>query len=129
MSIGTQKFRPYFTANELLEVITALKEKPTSARIALARYLDGFALKIERGTMEPQHILKGSVKQQFTQSLGLDTPAPTKIPSKQVYDKWTENPAQCSPAELMEVQMYRFHNDLMTGAEEAEYLVYNGVNY
>lgn len=130
MSIGTQKFRPYFSASELLEVIAALKERPTTARLNLVHYLDGFAMKIERGTISPQHILKGTTKEQLVAAMGLqDLPGTPVVPDSVIHAKWEADPTSCSPVELQRVLHYRFISGLLTDQEERVYLTNNGVDY
>ena len=126
------KFRPYFSSEEMLEIITALKERPSAPRLALCRYLDSYLVKIDRGTMQPAYELKGTPREQFKDSLGLEPPAPPKqftTSEHDLYARWQQNPMNLSPTEIGRVQQYRFLNDMMDGKEEAEYLQYNGVNY
>lgn len=130
MAIGTQKFRPYFSPPELLELISALREHPTPARMNLIHYLDTFAMKIERGTMQPQHVFKGTVKEQLVAAMGLgDIPPPSGLSDSQINEKWEASPNSCSPLELQKVLHYRFLNNLMTPEEEKMYMTNNGVNY
>jgi hypothetical protein len=123
--IGTKKFRPYFTAPELLELISALKESPTPARMNLIRYLETFSIKIERGVMEPSHVIEGTKSEKTIQAMGFaEIPADLaeKISPVQLYDKWKSNPTECSPAELEKVIQYRWENGLMTESESADYI-------
>lgn len=130
MSVGAQKFRPYFTAQELMEIIVCLKERPTPARLALVTYLDNFAMKIDRGTILPQHTIKGTINEQLVVAMGLsDVPAMGKESDGDVYKRWLANPNSCSPVEIQRVMMYRFQNDLMSEDEESMYLAHSGVNY
>lgn len=123
-SSNNQKFRPYFTPSELLEIISALKEQNKNRN--LIRYLEGFAIKIERGVLEPQLTLNPapSIEQKLgfhedhsNDSLG-NLLAKKKLAS---YSKWKLFPASCSPNELAQAKMYRYENDLMDSQEEFEY--------
>lgn len=117
---NNQKFRPYFTPSELLEIISALKEQNKNRN--LIHYLEGFAIKIERGVLEPSITLQPTITDKLelgdtNTNLG-DLLAKKKLAA---YSKWKLFPASCSPNELAQAKMYRYENDLMDSQEESEY--------
>lgn len=122
---GQTKYRPYFTATELLEIINALKEHPNPSRLALIKYLESFSIKIERGVLEPQITLKPTIEQ----SLGFSPPsAPTinRIDPPVLYEKWRAG-EHLNPVELTAVFKHAYINDLFTPQEEEEYERINGI--
>jgi len=115
-----QKFRPYFTADELLEIISALKSSPTPRRLTLVRYLEGFLLKINHGIISPSHTAQPSIESK----LGLDDPRPMQtslLIGEAAYNKWLINPLHATPHEIAEAMNWRYMNSLMSAEEEAEY--------
>jgi hypothetical protein len=122
MNSINQKYRPYFTSLELTEIISALKSQPTPSRVALIRYLEGFALKISHGIISSAHTLEPSI----AEKLELDQShidAVNSLQSKRfnAYKKWRDSPEKCSPPEIELVQVYRYENDLMDPKEESEF--------
>lgn len=120
MSIkGAQKFRPYFTASELQEIITCLKTFPTPARLAISKYLETYSLKISHGVISAAHTLEPTIEQK----LGFAESAPTGpgLKGEAAFEKYTSYPASCTPAELAEVLDYRYRNNLMDSSEEYQY--------
>ena len=120
------KYRPYLSRAELSEILSALKSQPTSSRLGLIRYLDGYLTDIDRGTRAPNHTTKPT----FVESLELEQAEPSsanQISTDLTYLRWKSNPASVSPAELELVQAYRYQNDLMTESEERDYERANGL--
>jgi hypothetical protein len=117
-----EKYRPYFTALELTEIITALKSAPTPSRVALIRYLEGFALKISHGVISSAHTLEPSMAEKLELDVS-HTEAINSLQSKRfnAYRKWRDHPAQCTPWEIDQAMVYRYENDLMAPEEESEY--------
>jgi hypothetical protein len=117
-----QKYRPYFTSSELSELISSLKENPKPSRIPLIRYLEGFALKIERGLITSAHTLEPTIEQKLELEIS-HTEAVNSIQSKRfnAYRKWREFAHKCTPDEIEQAQTYRYENDLMSEEEEKEY--------
>lgn len=117
----TQKFRPYFTSAEMLEIISALKESPSPNRLKIIQYLESFNLKITRGLIEPAHTKKPTLDE----LLGFSTPTtPVIKPSvrrENAYNKWLVNPTQCTVLELKDVNDYRYENGLFTPEEQVAY--------
>jgi len=115
-----QKFRPYFTSSELLEIISALKSAPTPRRMTLVRYLESFLLKINHGIISPSHITAPSLESR----LGMDdSPVPISpaLTGEAAYQKWLSNPVKATPHEISAALEWRYLNDMMSPEEESEY--------
>jgi hypothetical protein len=120
-----QKFRPYFTASELSYLIDSCKLR-TPINQSLLRYLEGFAIKIERGVSSPAYISNPPAT--IDQRLGFSPPTvleptihPAQLPAmNQLYENSVDR-CKLSPAQIEAVQVYRYTNDLMEPAEEMEY--------
>jgi len=116
---GEQKFRPYFSAAELTLIIRTLKEAPAPA-LGLIRYLEGFAIKIERGVISPALKLEETMESR----LGLvSTAGPGDQLENQstLWESYPESRAKFSPAQLESIQAYRYENNRMSPEEESEY--------
>ena len=126
MSQPTQnktKYRPYFTASELSEVIRCVKV--SSQNLPLLRYLESYALKISHGVITESITLQPTL----ADSLELDSPSPdSSLESKRskAYAKWLSSPESCTPLEIELAHLYRFENDLMSPEEESIYLQSQG---
>ena len=116
------KYRPYFTASELSEVIRCVKL--SSQNISLLRYLESYALKISHGVITESITLQPTL----ADSLELDSPSPASLESKRAkaYAKWNQSPESCTPIEIELTHLYRFENDLMSPEEESIYLQSQG---
>lgn len=116
------KYRPYFTASELSEVIRCVKL--SSQNISLLRYLESYALKISHGVIAESITLQPTL----ADSLELDSPSPASLESKRskAYAKWLSSPQTCTPLEIELTHLYRFENDLMSQEEETIYLQSQG---
>ena len=117
------KYRPYFTASELGEVIRCVKL--SSQNISLLRYLESYALKISHGVIAESITLQPTL----VDSLELDSPPDS--PSlgdkrSKAYAKWLSSPQTCTPLEIELTHLYRFENDLMSPEEETIYLQSQG---
>lgn len=125
--MSSQKFRPYFTASELLEIITALKERPNPRRLTICRYLEAFKLKIEAGILTPAHTTEPSI----TEKLGFEDPSAHQsiheLSGEAAYQKQLINPSHCTPKEIAAAMDWRYRNDLMSADEEKEYERANGL--
>jgi hypothetical protein len=119
---GVQKYRPYFSAPELLLIIEALKEKSTPSRLALIKYLETFSIKIERGVLEPSITLDPSLEQKLG-FIDRDTEGTFNLTEQELYEHW-RNPtiAKVMTARQIKHAMdYAYRNDLLTPTEEEEY--------
>ncbi len=121
-SSGEQKFRPYLSSSELLLIIRTLKSDPAPA-IGLIRYLETFAIKIERGIISPQLRLQESLASR----LGFES-SPTSQESGESPEtlamRWESMPSErhkFSPAQLATIQAWRYENDRMSPEEESAY--------
>jgi len=113
---GAQKYRPYFTAPELSEIIASLKEKPTPNRLAISRYLESFNLKITHGVISPSHTLEPSIEQK----LGFASTV-RELSDEELYQNWKASPTLLNPSEIARVLDYRYRSNLMTPEEEKAY--------
>lgn len=113
----TQKYRPYFTAAELSEIIRCVKTSSTNQ--SLLAYLEAFALKIDRGLLQSQLTLQPSMEQRLgmapssTNSLA---PTPTEL-----YQQWKTDPTKLIPVQLAIVHTYRWENGFMSDEESARF--------
>lgn len=118
-SSGEQKFRPYFTAAELTYIIRTLKSAPAPA-IGLIRYLEGFAIKIERGVVAAQLELKESLESK----LGLSASRPPEESLQNLATLWESYPesrTKFTPAQLESIAAFRWENGRMNEQEENDY--------
>lgn len=122
--MSTEKFRPYFSAAELTAVISALKFQAVPANRNLIRYLETFAIKIERGVVVPASTLAPTIEQK----LGFAPAENNSIPEESLpalctsYEMFPAERIRFSPRQLEAIQSYRFANDRMTEKEEREYV-------
>ena len=114
---GPIKFRPYFTAAELLEIISALKSAPTPSRLTLVRYLEGFLLKINHGVISPSHTGLPSMEQRLGFSSGEEIPVSHNLTGEAAYQKQLINPLNCTPKEIAESMDWRYRSGLMSQTE------------
>lgn len=117
---GAQKYRPYFTAPELLEIIASLKENPTPNRLAISRYLESFNLKITHGVISASHTLEPSIEQKLGFAPAPAAPEENRT-EQELFYIWKNDPTLLTPPELARVLDYRYRNDLMTPEEEKAY--------
>lgn len=113
------KYRPYFRATQVDELIRCLKI--SSPDIELLRYLETFRAKISFDA-----ISKTIQTPRATISDRLELSGKMVIidvgPSKQnCYDRWLAFPEHLTLAELEKAHMHRYENDLMTPEEEADF--------
>ncbi len=118
---SNQKYRPYFTLGELKELVSALKQSPSTQRLSLIQYLDGFILQIERGIRKPNHTIQPSLLQRLELDDSTPIPISHEVTGKMAYEKWIINPSSCSPKEIKECLQWRYENDLMSREEEDAY--------
>lgn len=114
------KYRPYFTSDEMLELITSLKENPTPKRLKLIQYLESFNLKITHGLIEPSQINKPSLAESMgfleeSSKISLLTPDKRR---EIAYKLWLVNPSSCTPSQLKDVNEYRYANKLLSAEEQ-----------
>ncbi len=120
---GPTKFRPYFTAPELLAVIRALKFQSLPSNYGLIRYLETFAIKIERGVLEPSLTNKPSIEQRLGLVLAPTASFESSIPALAAnYNLFPDQRSRFSPPQLEAIQSHRFLNDMMSPEEEINYV-------
>lgn len=112
------KYRPYLTSPELTEIISSLKS--TGSNLSLIQYLQSFQDKISVGKIAPQITTKPTLSDKLELSGNMVS---VDLVSSRLaaYNKWLSSPSKCSIQELARARMYRYENDLMSEAEEAEY--------
>lgn len=112
------KYRPYFTRDELLEIISTLKQHPSPRRLTICQYLEGFLLKINHGTIGSAHTPLPSQEEK----LGFaPIPVSHDLTGEAAYNKWLLSPVSATPKEIAEAMDWRYRNNLMSPTEEAEY--------
>lgn len=119
--MSNEKFRPYLTAKELTLILGALKSQSVPA-IKLIRYLETFAIKIERGVISSALTLEPTMEEKLGLTSG-DGPQAGLDPHI-LYTAWLANPAgraSLSPKQIQIIREHRYLNDLMTPEEESEY--------
>ena len=112
------KYRPYFTRDELLEIISTLKSHPSPRRLQICKYLEGFMLKITHGVIQSAHTPQPTAEEK----LGFaPIPVSHEVTGEAAYQKWLLDPAKATPKEIEEAMDWRYRNNLMSPTEEAEY--------
>ena len=123
MTNPEQKFRPYFTATELAEIIRCVKASSTNQ--SLLSYLEAFAIKIKHGIMQPQ--LTTTPVPSLESRLGLGgsitnaLPGPIPPTAAELYRIWQSNPEYLSPPQLAMVHTYRWENGMMSDEEASKF--------
>lgn len=117
---GAQKYRPYFTAPELSEIIASLKENPTHNRLAISRYLESFAIKITHGVISASHTLEPTIEQKLGFAPAPAMPEGNKT-EEELFYIWCKDPSSLTPGNLARVLDYRYRSNLMTPEEEKAY--------
>ena len=119
--MSEQKFRPYFTAPELSYLIDSCKLR-VPINQSLLRYLETFALKIDRGITSAAYTRSTSPVSSIEAKLGIGASAAPSI--QKLVNIWINTPearTQMSAAQLAEIAQYRYTNDLMSKEEERDY--------
>jgi hypothetical protein len=112
------KYRPYFTRDELLEIISTLKSHPSPRRLTICQYLEGFLLKMDHGIIKPAHTLQPSIESK----LGFaPIPVSHEVTGEAAYQKWLLDPVKATPKEIAEAMDWRYRNNLMSTEEEIAY--------
>ena len=121
--MSEQKFRPYFTPAELAEIIRCVKASSTNNH--LLSYLEAFAMKIDRGIMNPQ--LTTNPPATLESKLGLggsiipSLPGPIPPTPVELFTIFKSNPEYLSPPQLAIVHTYRWENGLMDDEESSRF--------
>lgn len=127
---SANKYRPYFSAAELTEIIRCVKAASTN--LPLITYLESFAMKIERSVITPQLTTQPSLADKLGMTVeggshmpALPGPNPPTVP--ELFAIWKSNPEYLHPAQLAAVHQYRWEQGLMD-AEEADRFEANILN-
>jgi hypothetical protein len=120
MTKSTTKYRPYFTSEQLEEILRCLKTQSTN--YSLIRYLETFRAKVEFGSVSctvstPRETLEDKLGFSISEKPVLDFNTMKEL----AYKKWLKDPISCSSQELARVHMYRYEKDLMSDEEEILY--------
>lgn len=116
-SAHRHKYRPYFSSEELLELIDLLKAHPSPRRIAMSQYLETFTLKIRHSVIIPAL----TTKPDLMERLGLKPELRSEHLEENIYSRWKLAPETCTPEDLAVVMEYRYTKSIMTPKEEIEY--------
>lgn len=115
----TAKFRPYMTIADIDLTLECLKERPTPARLGLAKYFEVFKLKAESGLTQAAHRVQPTLDQRlgFSEPPGLSLDTQKLMAWNKSYD-----PTKTMTARDIELaQLYKYENDLMTPEEITHY--------
>ena len=114
--MSEQKFRPYFSQSELAEIIRCVKAASTNQ--SLLSYLEAFAIKIDRGVMQPQLTTAPSLESK----LGLESSIKPNLPTPaELHTIWLSSPDSLSPPQLAIVHTYRWENGFMDDEEAGRF--------
>jgi len=120
------KYRPYFIASQIQEILRCLKTSSTD--YDLIRYLETFSAKIEFGTVSfhkptPRHLSGSQDSIQDSQPTpSLPTDVPYSVTRERLYKRWLDSPENLTSYQLEQVSIYRYENDMMTPDEEIGYV-------
>lgn len=125
----TEKYRPYFTAEELTEIVSCLKSHPNPRRLTIVRYLEGFMLKINYGIIGSSHTLQPTQAEKLgfheltpgTTVPGTPVPIDHNLTGEAAYQKWLLDPAKAKPKEIAEAMDWMYRNNLMSPEQEKDY--------
>ena len=110
-----KKYRPYFTLDELKELLNGLHSLQTRpSGWHTISYLERYIQQIESEHIAPA-IETQSQSKRKAPDLGL-----TEL-KLLAYKRWLLTPANCNSQEIARAQMYRYENDLMLPEEEQLY--------
>lgn len=116
------KFRPSLTAGQIEHIIHILSTagENSSLNQSCLKSLRMFSLKAQHGIVSPSHLALG--RESLESSLGFTQAAPAKTTTVELlYQVWQTHPTTLTPAQLQQVQSYRYQNNLMSPEEEQEY--------
>lgn len=116
------KFRPSLTAGQIEHIIHILSTAGENSPLnqSCLKSLRMFSLKAQHGIVSPSHLALG--RESLEASLGFSQDAPAKTTTVELlYQVWQTHPTTLTPAQLHQVQSYRYQNNLMSPEEEQEY--------
>lgn len=114
---GKDKYRPYFSSEELKELILCLKQNPTPKRMGLIQYLESFGVKIAHGIIGAS----ATVALSLAEKLDLVQEESSEHADEILHNAWKLAPETLNPRQIESVMEYRYSHDLMTQKEENEY--------
>lgn len=114
------KFRPSLTAGQIEHIIHILSTAGENSPLnqSTLRALRMFSLKAQHGIVSPSHLALG--RESLESSLGFTQDAPVTT-VELLYRVWQTHPTTLTPAQLQQVQSYRYQNNLMSPEEEQDY--------
>ena len=114
------KFRPSLTAGQIEHIIHILSTAGENSPLnqSCLKALRMFSLKAQHGIVSPSHLALG--RESLESSLGFTTSEPVTT-VELLYRVWQTHPTTLTPAQLQQVQSYRYQNNLMSPEEEQEY--------
>jgi len=117
--MANQKFRPYLTLQQIkyfIQLAEADNRAETEPlRLRVLRELKLFVAKNDLGLVRPALVV--TEKKTMEDKLGLGA----TTTREEAYNLWRANPDLCTPQQLQQAKLYRYENDLMSPAEEAQY--------
>lgn len=113
------KFRPSLTAGQIEHIIHILSTTGENSPLnqSCLKSLRMFSLKAQHGIVSPSHLALG--RESLESSLGFSAEPVTT--TDLLYQVWQTHPTTLTPAQLQQVQSYRYQNNLMSPEEEQEY--------
>lgn len=113
------KFRPSLTAGQIEHIIHILSTTGENSALnqSCLKSLRMFSLKAQHGIVSPSHLALG--RESLESSLGFTHTKTTTV--ELLYQVWQSHPSTLTPAQLHQVQSYRYQNNLMSPEEEQEY--------
>lgn len=114
------KFRPSLTAGQIEHIIHILSTAGENSPLnqSCLKSLRMFSLKAQHGIVSPSHLSLG--RESLESSLGFTTSEPVTT-VELLYKVWQTHPTTLTPAQLQQVQSYRYQNNLMSPEEEQDY--------
>lgn len=114
------KFRPSLTAGQIEHIIHILSTAGENSPLnqSCLKALRMFSLKAQHGIVSPSHLALG--RESLESSLGFTTSEPVTT-VELLYQVWQTHPSPLTPAQLQQVQSYRYQNNLMSPEEEQDY--------
>lgn len=113
------KFRPSLTAGQIEHIIHILSTAGENSPLnqSCLKSLRMFSLKAQHGIVSPSHLSLG--RESLESSLGFSHTKTTTV--ELLYQVWQTHPTTLTPAQLQQVQSYRYQNNLMSPEEEQDY--------
>lgn len=114
---GKDKYRPYFSSEELAELILCLKQNPSPKRLGIIKYLESFNIKITHGIIGAS----ATVALSLAEKLDLVQEESSELADEILYNTWKLAPENLNPRQIESVMEYRYSHDLMSPQQDQEY--------